>query len=233
MGKHIKVTLTDKAFRDTLGAVSAFCIYEDADGIHNAGVKASSALFYNGALSGKNPTAIWAIGAGVTGLSTFLYGKSSLKRIFAESWDVSKIVTLANAFNNTSLQQANLTKWDTSALTSCNGIFSGCSKLETIGLFPIPSGCSTTTLFNGCEKLANIYFADGAKVFVSLLLNYCPLTYQSVCNVFDALADTPDAGATITFKSGLYVGFTEEQKAVIDAKRNAAVANGWTIANMS
>lgn len=234
MGKHIKVTLTDKAFRDTLGAVSAFCVYEDADGIHNAGVKASSNLFYNGSLSTKNPIRIIAIGAGVQSLSTFCREKTALVEFVSLNWDTSKVTAFTHCvFGCTSLKRVDLSKCDTSSATSFQSAFAGNHALTSVGLPTIKAGCNTLNAFQSDDHITDIYFGADALVYPSLDLSPCPLTYQSVCNVLEHLADTPDSGATITFKSGLYAGFTAEQKAVIDAKRSAVVANGWTIVNMS
>lgn len=71
-----------------------------------------------------------------------------------------------------------------------------------------------------------------ALIYASLYFNESPLTAESVKTLLSHLAETPDEGATITFKNGLYAGYSAEDKAEIDALRNTATTNGWTIVNM-
>lgn len=226
--------MTERDFKDAIGAVSPFVVWRDADGLHSHTAEASNYLFNNGDLSSKNPIEIIAIGAGVQSLSTFCPEKTSLVEFVSHNWDTSKVATFARCvFGCASLKRVDLSRCDTSSATSFQSAFANNHALTSVGLPTIKAGCNTNEAFQSSDHITDIYFGADALVYAPLDLSPCPLTYQSVCNVLDALADTPDEGARITFKSGLYAGFTAEQKAVIDAKRNAAVANGWTIANMS
>lgn len=284
MGKHIKVTLTNRAFYNAIGAVSPFVVWRDADGLHSHTAKASVNLFYNGSLAGVNPTEILAIGAGVTSVSSFAREKASLVAMRGTGWDVSGITTMSfmcqdctslrevdckgwnlsactqvvNVFRNctslkaidvsdwktsaittaqgafslcTALLGVDMSRWDTSSLGSIQSLFNACRNLKSLGLPALKSGCVTTYALDGCTSLKDV--RCGGLIYPSVSFIQSPLTAESVIDILDHLADTPDSGATITFKSGLYAGFTAEQKEVIDAKRSAAVAHGWTIVNMS
>jgi hypothetical protein len=112
-------------------------------------------------------------------------------------------------------------------------MFGVCSKLKSLGLPNIPTGADTDRIFNYCSVLQNIFMRDDALIFSTLNFSYCPLSAESVKVILSHLADTPDEGATITFKTGLYSGFSSEEKAEIDALRDSATANGWSIVNMS
>lgn len=246
--------MTERDFKDAIGAVSPFVVWRDADGLHSHTVKAGDNMFYNGSLSSKNPIEIIAIGAGVTSMTGFARGKSSLKKVSCGAWDMSKVTSItylfyedsnlssidvskwdtsaltnvAYAFRGTSIQSLDLSAWDMSRVTSSDGVVT--TSIERVALPSLPKTITRNTFYT-CTALKHLSFSG--PILGSLTLDWCPLTFTSVCNVLDALTDTPDEGATITFKNRLYAGFTAEQKAVIDAKRSAAVAHGWTITNMS
>ena len=105
-------------------------------------------------------------------------------------------------------------------------------KLVSFGMPNIPTGATTTNFGRYLESLQNITMRDDALIYASLHFNESPLTADSVKTLLSHLADTPDEGATITFNSGLYTGYSAEDKAEIDALRNTATTNGWTIVNM-
>lgn len=105
--------------------------------------------------------------------------------------------------------------------------------LKTLGLPNIPTGANTSSMFSYVKNLTTIYMRDDALIFPSVNFGDAPLSAESVKVILSHLATTPDEGATITFKTGLYSGFSSEEKAEIDALRDSATANGWSIVNMS
>jgi surface protein len=149
-------------------------------------------------------------------------------------WDVSNCENFSSLFlRHDTIEYIDLSKWrikDGTTMASCFGV---CSRLNTLGLPSIPTGANTTNMFNHCSVLQNIFMREDALIFPTLNFSYCPLSAESVKVILSHLADTPDEGATITFKTGLYSGFSSEEKAEIDALRDSATANGWSIVNMS
>jgi hypothetical protein len=177
-----------------------------------------------------------------------------------ENWDTSKVTSIKNMFaytgmesisgvsqwniksctnfdcafgRSTSLKSIDLSKWEIPEGADMGNMFIVCSVLETIGLPNIPSKAKTSGMLNYCYALKNVHMREGALIYTSLSLNESSsLSAASVKVILSHLADTPDEGATITFKSGLYTVYSAEDKAEIDALRNTATTNGWTIVNM-
>ena len=104
--------------------------------------------------------------------------------------------------------------------------------LVSFGMPNIPTGATTQNFGRYLNGLQNISMRSDALIYASLHFNESPLTSESVKTLLSHLANTPDEGATLTFKSRLYASFSAEDRAEIDALRNVAVANGWTIVNM-
>lgn len=215
-----------------LYGLAPYLVYKVGDKTYNYGAKAANNLFYNGALAGVNPTEILAIGAGVTTLYELCRGKGSLTKVHAENWDTSATATLYGMFwLCTGLIDVDLSHLNTSAVTSMAYMFYNAENVQRIGLPMIKSGCDVAQAFFHNYALTDV--RCGGLIYPSVSFSDSPLAAASVIDILDHLADTPDAGATITFKSGLYATYSAEDKARIDALRTAAVANGWTIANMS
>lgn len=212
--------------------LAPYLVYKVGDKTYNYGQKVAPSLFYTGTLSGVNPTEILAIGADVTSLNRTFRGKSSIVRVHAKEWDTSAVTLFNQAFNAcTGLVSLDLSNLKTNSATSMDSMFYACSSLTTLGLMPIPSGCVTTVMFSGCTSLKDV--RCGGLIYPSVSFIQSPLTAESVIDILEHLADTPDAGATITFKSGLYATYSAEDKVTIDTLVTAVVANGWTIVNMS
>lgn len=238
--------------------LAPYLVYKVGDKTYNYGQKAMQNLFYTGALSGVNPTEIISIGAGVSNLYAVFRGQTQIRKAHCRDWDFSAATDISRMFygctrlveadvsrwnltgktslqsmfvNCYALQSIDGRKWDTSSLTQIDYAFSSCIALKELGLPALPPNCNTGNILNGCSSLTDV--RCGGLIYPSLSFSSCPLTAASVIDILDHLADTPDAGATITFRSGLYATYSAEDKARIDALRTAAVANGWTIANMS
>ena len=149
------------------------------------------------------------------------------------NWDVSNCENFSDLFlRHDTIEYIDLSKWrikDGAAMATCFGV---CSRLNTLGLSNIPTGANTTNMFSNCSVLQNIFMREDALIFPTLNFSFCPLSAESVKVILSHLATTPDDGATITFKTGLYSGFSNEEKAEIDALRDSATANGWSIVNM-
>ena len=149
-----------------------------------------------------------------------------------ENWDVQNCNDFERLFYSTSASSIDVSLWRISDGANMNDFIKNGGIVTSFGMPNVPTGAKTSHFGRYLDKLTDITMREDALIYASLYFNESPLTADSVKTLLSHLADTPDEGATITFKSGLYTGYSAEDKAEIDALRNTATTNGWTIVNM-
>lgn len=149
------------------------------------------------------------------------------------NWNVSSVTTMASMFNGcSSATEIDLTGWVTTSLTSANYMYQNCSLLMTLPYMVVSSTTSDSLyqIVKNCHALQHITSSGTIRNNIAFLES--PLTASSVLIVLNAL-DLNVSGKQVAFKTGLYATYTADEKAAIDTARNAAVAAGWTVVNMS
>lgn len=149
-----------------------------------------------------------------------------------KNWNVQNCSNFNAILHSISATNVDVSLWKIQDGANMEDFIRNGRKLVSFGMPNIPTGATTTNFGRYLESLQNITMRDDALIYASLHFNESPLTADSVKTLLSHLADTPDEGATITFNSGLYTGYSAEDKAEIDALRNTATTNGWTIVNM-
>lgn len=149
-----------------------------------------------------------------------------------KNWDVQNCSSFDSILFNISATDVDVSLWQIRDGADMDDFIRNGSSLVSFGMPNIPTGATTSNFGRYLTSLQNITMRTDALIYASLYFNESPLTADSVKTLLSHLADTPDEGATITFKSGLYTGYSAEDKAEIDALRNTATTNGWTIVNM-
>lgn len=194
----------------------------------------------------------------VTTLGTTLSFFGTIKNIIGlENWDTSLVTNMQSMFNQCVSKLDGITEWDVSSCDNFLGIFEACntekvdlskwqikstasisrmcilSKIKEFGLPNIPQGLDTDTAFSYMKQLVDIFMQDESMIHASLNFQHSQLlNAMSVKVILSHLADTHDEGATITFNNTLYAKYSAEDRAEIDALRDAATSNGWIIVNM-
>lgn len=168
-----------------------------------------------------------------TNFSNSFSNAKALQSFNGGSWVTGAVTTMESMFYTCSaITSIDVRGFNTSNLTTINSAFRACPYLVSLGLCALPNGCNTESLFTSSTALTTITMNDGDKINCTVSFYPCPLSATSVLVVLNHLSTT-GSGKTITFKSGLYRNFTAADKTLIDAARNNAVTNGWTINNMS
>jgi hypothetical protein len=119
---------------------------------------------------------------------------------------------------------------DTTKAQWLDSMFAENENLESLAIPRIPANAVTDFMLHNCISLTTITLSE--IISNSLDMSSCPLTADSVLIVLNAL-DLNVSGKQVAFKTGLYATYTADEKAAIDTARNAAVAAGWTVVNMS
>ncbi len=102
--------------------------------------------------------------------------------------------------------------------------FKGCTALETIDKIILKSdGTHGLTTLTDCTSLMNITI-EGVQG-VSCDVSSCPLIYDSIMSIINALKDYSGSGTTYT----LTLGTTNLAK-LTDAEKAIATEKGWTLA---
>lgn len=149
------------------------------------------------------------------------------------NWDVSNCSSFKCMFReNHAIKNIDLSSWAIKSGASISNMFFNMGRVKTIGFPNIANGCTSGSTGRYLNSLTSIFFKEGSTFGCSLSFNESPLTAESVKQLLAHASSTPDEGATLTFGGGLYASFSAEDKVEIDALRNVAVANGWTIVNM-
>jgi surface protein len=169
----------------------------------------------------------------VTNMSYMFYGCSFATSFNFSNWNVSSVTNMSYMFFGCSFAtEIDLTGWVTTSLTSANYMYQNCSLLMTLPYMVVSSTTSDSLyqIVKNCNALQHITSSSTIRNDIAFL--ECPLTASSVLIVLNAL-DLNVSGKQVAFKTGLYATYTAAEKAAIDTARNAAVAAGWTVVNMS
>jgi len=174
----------------------------------------------------------WKVSS-VTNMSYMFYGCSLATSFNLSNWNVSSVTNMSYMFSNcSSATEIDLTGWVTTSLTSANYMYQNCSLLMTLPYMVVSSTTSDSLyqIVKNCNALQHIISSSTIRNNIAFLES--PLTASSVLIVLNAL-DLNVSGKQVSFKTGLYATYTADEKAAIDTARNAAVAAGWTVVNMS
>jgi surface protein len=166
-------------------------------------------------------------------MASMFYGCSSATGFNLSNWNVSSVTNMSYMFFGcSSATEIDLTGWVTTSLTSANYMYQNCSLLMTLPYMVVSSTTSDSLyqIVKNCNALQHITSSSTIRNDIAFL--ECPLTASSVLIVLNAL-DLNVSGKQVAFKTGLYATYTADEKAAIDTARNAAVAAGWTVVNMS
>ena len=183
----------------------------------------------------------------VGGMSYMFYNCKSLTSI--PQLDTSNVVGMNNMFNSCS-SLTSIPQLDTSKVTSMGSMFNYCSSLPTIPPLDTHSVTYMSSMFAGCTALVSVPRLDatslteasnmfghsykplrGLTTFGGLTglkidfdLSTCPkLTYESLLNVINELADVTASPKTLTLGEENLKKLWNEEKAI-------ATNKGWTLA---
>lgn len=196
------------------------------------------ALFMTSGLKGYNLNG-WNVKS-ITSMRSIFMQCANIKEIDCSIFMGAPTITLYDTFNGcSSVEELDLSMLDVSAVLTLRQLFKDCTSLKTLNL----TGWNTSSLnyndyyttaqtFSNCVSLEQIIGWVPGTMKCTLDLSSCPLNFESVLVMLNACSDEPKSGAMMTFKSGLYNNFTEEEKNQIDSIRNAKTNAGWTIINM-
>ena len=217
-----------------------------------------SSMFYGCSSATSFNLSNWNVSS-VTNMSYMFYGCSCATSFNLSNWNVSSVTDMSHMFSNcsfatsfnlsnwnvssvtdmsymfygcSSVTEIDLTGWVTTSLTSANYMYQNCSLLMTLPYMVVSSTTSDSLyqIVKNCNALQHIISSSTIRNNIAFL--DCPLTASSVLIVLNAL-DLNVSGKQVAFKTGLYATYTADEKAAIDTARNAAVAAGWTVVNMS
>jgi surface protein len=107
---------------------------------------------------------------------------------------------------------------DTSKGTNFGNMFQGCYSLQTIPLLNTSNITNLSNIFQGCYKLSKAVLSG---TMYSISYGYCPLSRQSIIDIFNSLGTVSSATIILTECYGA-ASLTTEDKAI-------ATAKGWTI----
>lgn len=115
------------------------------------------------------------------------------------------------------LQSVSVSEPVPSENADCTRMFYGCSNLVDVVIDP-SEGVNFTEAFKGCTSLEN--FSLGNSLFTDIDLSDCPLSQDSIDNIFSSLAQVQNKTLTL--------GATNLAK-VSDEQKNNAANSGWTL----
>ena len=143
-------------------------------------------------------------------------------------WDVSNVTNMGYMFRGcTSLNELNLSSWNTSKVTTMYEAFSNFNagnkytdfSIPKINIPPISKDCNVDHAFSFNYSLTTI--ESSGKISKSLNFQWSPLTHDSAMVLINAL-DSENVG-TLTLSTATKETLTEEEIAI-------ATGKGWTIA---
>lgn len=159
---------------------------------------------------GPNPLILTSIGdisgwnvANVTDMSYMFRGCTSLDELNLSSWNTSKVTTMYEAFSN-------FNAWNKYTDFS----------IPKINVPPIPKNCNVDHAFSFDYSLTTI--ESSGKISKSLNFQWSPLTHDSAMVLINAL-DSENTG-TLTLSTATKETLSEEEIAI-------ATDKGWTIAS--
>ena len=144
-------------------------------------------------------------------------------------WDVSNVTDMSFMFRGcTSLDELNLSSWNTSKVTTMREAFSNYNdgnkytdfSISKINVPLIPKGCNVNNAFAYDYSLTTI--ESSGKISNSVNFQWSPLTHDSAMVLINAL-DSENPG-TLTLSVATKKTLTEEDIAI-------ATGKGWTIAS--
>ena len=143
-------------------------------------------------------------------------------------WNVSNVTSMSYMFRGcTSLDELNLSSWDTSKVTTMYEAFSNFNawdkytdfSIPKINVPPIPKNCNVDHAFSFDYSLTTI--ESSGKISKSLNFQWSPLTHDSAMVLINAL-DSENTG-TLTLSAATRETLSEDEIAI-------ATDKGWTIA---
>ena len=144
-------------------------------------------------------------------------------------WDVANVTNMSYMFRGcTSLDELNLSSWDTNKVTTMYEAFSNFNawdkytdfSIPKINVPPIPKNCNVDHAFSFDYSLTTI--ESSGKISKSLNFQWSPLTHDSAMVLINAL-DSENTG-TLTLSAATRETLSEEEIAI-------ATDKGWTIAS--
>ena len=141
---------------------------------------------------------------------------------------MDKVTNMSEMFNGcTSLNELNLSSWDTSKVTTMSKAFSNYKdgnkytefSIPKINIPPIPKNCNVENAFSFDYSLTTI--ESSGKISNSLNFQWSPLTHDSAMVLINAL-DSENPG-TLTLSTATKESLSAEEIAI-------ATGKGWTIA---
>lgn len=157
------------------------------------------------------------------GSVNYMFYKTQLEE--APYFDMRYIGSTTAMFESTNI--TTIPQYDMNNVLVVGSMFQNCKNLTELPLFNWESVVTTSSCFQGCTSLTTVGGFQNLKA--SLIINYSQLTDESVSNIinyvydFTANAETPDSTqGTLTLKSDVYNGISDELKAL-------ATSKGWTI----
>lgn len=172
--------------------------------------------------------------ANVTNMSSMFNSNDPSKPLILKSigdisrWNVSNVTDMSYMFRGcTSLNELNLSSWNTSKVTTMYEAFSNFIawtkytdfSIPKINIPPIPKDCNVDHAFSFDYSLTTI--ESSGKISKSLNFQWSPLTHDSAMVLINAL-DSENVG-TLTLSTATKETLTEEEIAI-------ATGKGWTIA---
>ena len=120
---------------------------------------------------------------------TLTFNANSGDVINTQMIDTSLLTTFRNMFVNTTVEELDLSSWNTSKVTNMQNMFGSCKKLKTVKIgtaFDTSSVTTMDSMFNNCLVLENIPAFNASKVtnFGGMFSNVGPnLTDESLDNI--------------------------------------------------
>jgi len=153
--------------------------------------------------------------ANVTDISGMFSNCTSLREV--PLFNTAKVTTMASMFNNCTVLRAS-PSFNTPVCLNFNSMFFNCSNLQSVGamdLSKVTSSSGYTSMFNGCEQLANI---DCTGIKFTISVSSCKLSADRLNEIYTNLATVTGQILTVTGN----VGTTGDNPAI-------ATAKGWTV----
>lgn len=171
----------------------------------------------------------------VTNMYEIFYNCQQATFIDVSNWNTSSVTNMYALFGYCAiLPFIDVSNWDTSSVTIMTSMFVRCNIITSIDVSNWDTSAVTnmTNMFNNCGRLTSISNWKSNTINVSLSTAESQLDFSSVMTLLNACSETPVSGATMTFNSSIYAGFSDEQKAIIQSVKTPLVEAGWTITNL-
>ena len=125
----------------------------------------------------------------VTNMEQMLRGCYSLASLNVSGFNTNHVITMAQMFSDCSaLTSLDLSSFHTSHTNYMGWMFEGCKSLTSLDIsnFDFSNVKNITNIFVFCDSLSNLKF--GKNLDLSIKLDSCPLTHESVLSVINGLA---------------------------------------------